>query len=136
MGDFLISGMIISGLFSLSALAKSVDAELDFDAENALVLDVRSKREYEEKHIEGSQNLPLEKLKLKGAELDKSRKIIVCSEDGRDSLTAYEILKSAGYRVFNAGSWKDLARYLTTATVCCANELRADEIVAEHAPAQ
>ena len=76
-------------------------------ADGAIILDVRSAGEFASGHIEGSINIPVNKLadnlhKLKS----KSKPIITCCASGMRSATAKGLLESKGYaKVYNGGSW-------------------------------
>jgi rhodanese-related sulfurtransferase len=79
-------------------------------AEGAVILDVRTKREYNGGHIKGAVNIPLDQLsgnlnKFK----DKSKTIITCCASGTRSSIAKGILLSNGYtNVHNGGGWMRL----------------------------
>ena len=78
---------------------------------NALIIDVRNKREFEEGHIRGSINIPeyeinknIEKL------INKDTIIILYCSSGYRSLEAYRKLKEYGYKnVYNL--YKGLENY-------------------------
>ena len=76
----------------------------------AIILDVRSKAEFESGHIRGAINIPVEQLshnlnKLK----DKNKPIITCCASGMRSASAKTILRSKGYAdVHNGGGWYSL----------------------------
>lgn len=78
--------------------------------EGAIVLDVRTKAEFESGHIRGSVNIPVDKLyanmhKLKA----KNKAIITCCASGSRSATAKGILSNNGFtNVHNGGSWYKL----------------------------
>jgi phage shock protein E len=78
--------------------------------EGAIILDVRSKREYEGGHIRGSINISVDQLnnnlhKLK----DKNKPIITCCASGARSASAKNMLQSNGYtNVHNGGGWMSL----------------------------
>ena len=78
--------------------------------QGAIILDVRSKGEYQGGHIKGSINISVDTLsnnlnKLK----DKSKPIITCCASGMRSASAKSILKSNGYtEVHNGGGWNSL----------------------------
>ena len=82
--------------------------------EGAIILDVRSKEEYEIGHVPGSINIPLDKLlhnldKLK----DKMKPIILCCASGMRSSSAKNLLQSNGYvALYNAGGWSSLQSQL------------------------
>jgi phage shock protein E len=78
--------------------------------EGAIILDVRSKREFESGHIRGSMNIPVEQLLNNLNKLqDKRKPIITCCASGMRSASAKNLLKSKGYsEVYNGGGWSSL----------------------------
>jgi phage shock protein E len=76
----------------------------------AIILDVRSKGEFNGSHIKGSINISVDTLsnnldKLK----DKNKPIITCCASGMRSASAKSILKANGYtQVYNGGGWSSL----------------------------
>ncbi|BFG70969.1 rhodanese-like domain-containing protein [Sediminibacterium sp. KACHI17] len=78
-------------------------------AKGALILDVRTKAEFDSGHIKGSLNIPLDELPKKLGELHQKHKpiIVVCRSGNRSSI-AKSILKSDGIEVYNGGAWNSL----------------------------
>jgi phage shock protein E len=82
--------------------------------DGAIILDVRSKGEFDGGHVKGSINIPVDQLannlnKLK----DKNKTIITCCASGMRSAVAKNTLKSNGYaQVYNGGGWSNLERKL------------------------
>lgn len=75
----------------------------------AVIIDVRSKGEYQGGHIKGSQNIPLDTLSANIAKLKKDKAIITCCASGMRSASAKGILKSKGFtEVHNGGGWMSL----------------------------
>ena len=76
----------------------------------AVILDVRSKGEFESGHIKGSLNIPVDQLRNNLNKLkDKNKAIITCCASGMRSASAKGILKSEGYlEVRNGGGWSSL----------------------------
>jgi len=78
--------------------------------EGAVILDVRSKGEFESGHIRGAINIPVDQLvnnlyKLK----DKNKPIITCCASGMRSASAKSLLIASGFtKVFNGGGWSGL----------------------------
>ncbi len=78
--------------------------------QGAVILDVRSKGEYQGGHIRGSINISVDQLgsnlhKLK----DKAKPVITCCASGMRSASAKSILKSNGFtEVHNGGGWNSL----------------------------
>jgi rhodanese-related sulfurtransferase len=79
----------------------------------AMVIDVRTKEEFGNGHIKGSENIPLSELSRNYTKLDKSKVYIFCCASGMRSASACRLLKSKGYtHVYNAGSWHNLGQYV------------------------
>lgn len=75
----------------------------------ALLLDVRPETAFEEGHIDGSQNLPLEELATANLPEDKDQAIYVHCRLGIKSKEAKTILEDKGYtNVIDLGSIDDM----------------------------
>lgn len=65
----------------------------------AILLDVRSRQEYQERHIEGSINIPLDELGQISTKIpDKTTPLFVYCLSGSRSARAEQSLKKAGYQ--------------------------------------
>lgn len=67
-----------------------------------VVLDVRNKDEYDEIHVRGAINIPVDNID-ESIELDKNKNIFVYCKSGKRSAMAFEKLKSLGYIVYDLG---------------------------------
>ncbi|SDG34866.1 MULTISPECIES: rhodanese-like domain-containing protein [Epilithonimonas] len=78
--------------------------------EGAVILDVRSKSEYDGGHIKNSINIPVDQLQKNLSKLkDKKKPIITCCASGMRSASAKSILQNNGYKnVHNGGGWSSL----------------------------
>ena len=77
--------------------------------EGAVILDVRTKGEYQGGHIKGSKNIPLQSLEENLSKLDKTKPVITCCASGMRSASARDILQKQGFlRVYNGGGWHSL----------------------------
>jgi phage shock protein E len=78
--------------------------------EGAVILDVRSRGEFNGGHISGSINVPVDELKANLNKLkDKNKVIITCCASGMRSAAAKSMLVSNGYpKVYNGGGWRSL----------------------------
>lgn len=75
----------------------------------AVIIDVRTKGEYQGGHIKSSQNMPLDSLHNNLSKLKKDKPIITCCASGMRSATAKSILRSKGFtEVYNGGGWMSL----------------------------
>jgi rhodanese-related sulfurtransferase len=78
-------------------------------AQHALILDVRTAREFNTGHIQGAINIPLSHLHTANIPLDKKRVIITCCSHGLRSVKAVSLLQKQGFeKVYNGGAWTDL----------------------------
>jgi rhodanese-related sulfurtransferase len=77
--------------------------------EGAMILDVRTKGEYQSGHIKGSINIPLQTLEANISKLKKDKPVITCCASGMRSASAKGILQSKGFKeVYNGGGWASL----------------------------
>ena len=77
--------------------------------DGAIIIDVRTKGEYQQGHIKGSQNIPLDILLGNVSKLNKDKTIITCCASGMRSAQAKNILISKGFsKVHNGGGWSSL----------------------------
>jgi len=78
------------------------DIQENLDNENVIFLDVRTKNEFNKLgSIKNSINIPLDELRERMNELDKSKNIFVFCHSGLRSYTAYRMLSSTGYDCYN-----------------------------------
>lgn len=74
-----------------------------------IIIDVRTKGEYQGGHIKGSINIPLNVLSDNISKLKKDKAIITCCASGMRSASAKSLLKSIGFtEVHNGGGWMSL----------------------------
>lgn len=65
---------------------------------DAWVIDLRSKEEFEELHVEGARNVPYDNLKMYRKYLPKDKLYILYCDRGSSSLMAARELSKEGYR--------------------------------------
>ena len=100
---------MIDALKSLLGLGPKVDYST-LVKQGAVIVDVRTKGEFNNGHIRGSINLPVDQLRNNlGRIPDKNKVIITCCASGNRSGMAKNILKEKGYtQVYNGGGWSSL----------------------------
>ncbi|MPS64429.1 MAG: rhodanese-like domain-containing protein [Chryseobacterium sp.] len=77
----------------------------------AIILDVRTEKEYETGHIEGSKNISLGTIRERYTELDPNKTYITVCSHGLRSVKVETILKEKGFKhVYNGGAWSDLQK--------------------------
>lgn len=85
----------------------------DFKSRGAIIVDVRSKGEYEGGAIPGSKNIPLQNISSKMNEIKKwDKPVITCCASGMRSASAAGILKNNGVEAMNGGGWFSLSNKL------------------------
>ena len=97
------------GLFSMLGLGGKSESVKEFMEKGAVVIDVRSREEFETGHIKGSKNVPLNIISSKINDIKKLNKpVIACCASGMRSAQATSILKSNGINAMNGGGWSSL----------------------------
>ena len=69
-----------------------------------IIIDVRSRREFKEVHLNGAINIPLQDVEKNIGRYvkDKKKKLLICCQSGVRSLKAIKILEDIGYvEVYN-----------------------------------
>ncbi|AEV97224.1 sulfurtransferase [Niastella koreensis] len=75
----------------------------------AVIVDVRTKAEYQQGHIAESQNIPLDEIRSKTELIRRWNKpVITVCRSGSRSAMAKDILSAAGIQVYNGGAWTSL----------------------------
>ncbi|WP_312195457.1 rhodanese-like domain-containing protein [Epilithonimonas vandammei] len=99
---------MLDAIKNLFGMDKTDYAELV--KKGAVILDVRSKSEYDGGHIKDSINIPVDQLQKNLSKLkDKDKTIITCCASGMRSASAKSILQNNGYKnVHNGGGWSSL----------------------------
>jgi len=83
----------------------------DFMSRDAIIVDVRTKREYDNGAIPGSKLIPLHQVSVHISEIKKWNKpVITCCASGVRSRTAAGILRSNGIEAMNGGGWFKLSK--------------------------
>ncbi len=77
----------------------------------AVVIDVRTPREFSGGSVKGSKNIPLDKISNKLNTIQKWNKpVITCCASGMRSGSAASILKNKGIEAYNGGPWTKVNR--------------------------
>ena len=83
----------------------------DFQSRNAVILDVRTKAEYDSGAIPRSKHIPLQQLSSKIAQVKKwDKPVITCCASGVRSGSAAAMLRSNGIEAMNGGGWFSLSK--------------------------
>jgi len=95
-------GNVVNYQYSSNPKLESLMINNDF-----LLLDVRTKEEYEESHLKGAINIPYDEIN-EDTSLDKKLLIFVYCKSGNRSKIATETLTDLGYNVYDLGAFADL----------------------------
>ncbi len=97
------------GIFNLFG-NKSDQNILEYKSKGAIILDVRTRQEYNTGAIKGSRHIALQDLPNQLLALKKSNKsFIVCCASGIRSGRATKLLNSKNIDAINGGGWQSLA---------------------------
>lgn len=89
------------------------EAIQEFRKRDAIILDVRTKKEWDAGHINGTKHIPLQEISAKISVIRKWNKpVITCCLSGARSGQAATILTKNGIEVVNGGGWKSLQKKL------------------------
>lgn len=80
--------------------------------EDITVVDVRTPAEFNEGHLAGSINIPLNEIISRLDELKSGRQILLCCASGIRSKKATDLLKENSVDCQDGGSWLDLKNQL------------------------
>ena len=86
---------------------KTSELDLIISKNNYIVIDVRTKEEYDTGHVKGSINIPYDEI-TGDTELDKDKTILLYCRSGSRSSKAYTVLKEAGYDVYDMGAYQSV----------------------------
>lgn len=98
------------GLFDFLGFGKKRKEKIaEFQSRGAIVIDVRSKAEFNTGNVKGSICIPLEQIQSQAKSIQKKKKpvLLVCAT-GRRSGIAHIFLSQKGIESFNAGGWRNL----------------------------
>ncbi len=80
--------------------------------EGALLVDVRTPGEFAAGHVNGSVNIPLDKVSSQLSKFKNQKNIIVFCQSGGRSGQAKAILEQNGFtNIVNGGNWNNVAQY-------------------------
>lgn len=97
---------MIAKIKKLLGLKPNVNYQELIHHKGAIIIDVRTKEEYQSGHVIGSVNIPLSSLSNHFDTIRKDKPLITCCASGLRSAQAKSMLKANGYsEVYNGGSW-------------------------------
>ncbi len=107
---FIFIGILV--LYGIYKIYQQVNIVKDLDqlvAKGAIIIDVRTAKEFSENHMDNAINMSLGTIRERYIELDTSKTYITCCSHGLRSIKAASLLKERGIkRVYNGGVWSDI----------------------------
>ncbi len=99
------------GIFNLFGGSTSVASIEQYLENGAIVIDVRTFEEFEQGHVQGSKNIPLNTIGTHIDEIQKlSKSVITCCRSGARSGSAATILKQHNIDAINGGPWGNVVK--------------------------
>lgn len=95
-------GNVVNYQYSSNPKIESLMINNDF-----ILLDVRTKEEYDKSHLKGAINIPYDEIN-EDTILDKNLLIFVYCKSGNRSSIAFENLTNLGYNVYDLGAFDKL----------------------------
>lgn len=101
--------LILCGCSDNKNSIKTKDKELQkiLDKNEYVIVDVRSKMEYNGSHVVDAINIPHNEID-ENVNLDKEKTILVYCMSGTRSAAAYDILVNLGYDVYDLGAFSEI----------------------------
>ena len=78
----------------------------------AVVVDVRTVKEYNSKHVRGALNIPVEEISKTVARVPRGKELVIYCASGNRSAHATAILRQKGWTVFDVATQGDFERKL------------------------
>ena len=78
----------------------------------AVIIDVRTTKEYAQKHVSGALNIPVEEISKSVARVPRNKELVVYCASGNRSAHATAILRQKGWTVFDVATQGDFERKL------------------------
>lgn len=94
-------------LCSCSSASSNKDLESVMAEKEYIIVDVRTKEEYETSHVVGAINIPYDEID-EDVNLDKDKNIFVYCKSGTRSKIAFNELSELGYTVYDLGAFDDI----------------------------
>lgn len=102
-----MAGFVAENVLAGRVDTLSIEEFLDYDRENTILVDVRTEVEYNNGHLEGALHIPVDNLRARLGELDKTKEILEYCQIGLRGYVASRILTQNGYKVKNlTGGYK------------------------------
>ena len=106
MRKILVILILVIMLCGCKSNSSNNDIEKIMKENEYVIIDVRTKEEYDKEHIKDAINISYDE--INDSNLDKNKVIFVYCMSGNRSKMAYDILTSLGYKVYDLGAISDI----------------------------
>ena len=109
MKKILLFVIVFISIFAVGCGSKKEESDLDkiLAEKEYIIVDVRTKEEYDISHIKDAINIPYDLID-ENIDLDKEKNIFVYCKSGNRSKIAYDTLISLGYTVYDLGAFESI----------------------------
>ena len=105
-----MAGFVAENVLAGRMEVLTTDQFMAYDKDNAMLLDVRTEIEFNNGHIEGAINIPVDSIRERISELDKNKEILEYCQVGLRGYVAARILEQKGFKVKNlTGGYKSVS---------------------------
>ena len=105
-----LAGLVAQNVLEGRMEVLTTDEFMAYSKDNAIVLDVRTKMEFRNGKIEGAINIPVDSLRDRLGEIDKSKEVLAYCQVGLRGYVAARILTQNGFKVKNlTGGYKSVS---------------------------
>ena len=108
--------LLTLGLFNGCSKVSDEDLRIAREAikNGGVIVDVRTPKEFNQKHIKGALNIPIESIMKNGINIPKDRKIVVYCRTGSRSSMVARMLKENGWEVYDVATQGEWEREIKT----------------------
>ncbi len=104
-----MAGYVAQNVLAGRTNSLTTDEFIAYDKSNSIILDVRTEIEFDNGHVEGAINIPVDSLRERIYELDKNKEILDYCQIGLRGYVAERILVQKGFKVKNlTGGYKSI----------------------------
>lgn len=103
----LIIVVLILSLTLYGCTSNKFDLETVMKENEYVIVDVRTKEEYDESHLQEAINIPYDEID-ENTQLEKEKVILVYCRSGNRSSIAYDTLTELGYTVYDLGAFSEI----------------------------
>ena len=104
--------LLLIGLFSACSRVSDEDLIKAREAvkNGAIIVDVRTPKEFKRKHISGAINVPIEEIMKNNIKIQKNKELVLYCQTGSRSSVSAKFLTQQGWNVYDVATQSDWER--------------------------